>query len=172
MASLSYKTIMWVLPDALFLIFVLVSIMGVVMAFIVTSLDVREGESNIAVHRLYLSPNGFSSEDVEIGRLYPGIIKTEKVEDSKIQNALAYGDERVVIAGNFKIEPSSDIPGAGTYRKEAYLHREKYQKEWIVFAQLAEDGVQGKTIDSYREFRYVVVQGRSMPLGSIVLRPK
>ena len=172
MASLSYKTIMWILPDAIFLIVVLVSIAGVITSFAVTKVDVKDGEANIAIHRLYFSPNSFSEYDEKIGRFYHGRIDATKINDETVESALSYGN--VVMAARFNFESPLEFTGTGVTEKtaSAYINREKYQTEWIVFAMLAEEGVRGKTVNSYREYRYVSSKGRSLPLGTVVLMPK
>ena len=170
MTSLSYKTIMWILPDAIFLIVVLVTIVGVIASFAVTKVDVKDGEANIAIHRLYFSPNSFSEYDGQIRRFYHGRINTAKINDERVESALSYGN--AVMAARFNFESPSAFDGTGVTEKTAYINREKYQTEWIVFAQLAEAGVRGKTVNSYREYRYVSSEGRSLPLGTVVLMPK
>ena len=171
MVSLSYKTIMWILPDMLFLIAVLVTIVGVIMGFIITNLDVREGEANIAIHRLHFSPNGFSEYDTITKRLYPGMMDFSKLDTPRIESALGYDKNRIVMASKFWVRSTSGIPGTRGYG-EAYLNKDKYENEWVVFAQLGERGVQGKTTSSYREVRQIVFKDRSLWLSSSMLMPK
>ena len=172
MASLSYKTIMWIIPDALFLIIVLVSIMGVILAFVVTTVDVRESEANIAVHRLHFAPDGFSEYDGRTGRTYHGMMDSSRLNDRTAEDVLAYNKERIVFAAKFWINSTSEIPGSREPYREAYLNREKYTREWVIFALAGERGLQGETTSSYRNVRQVVFNGKSLWFTSSVLMPK
>ena len=171
MVSLSYKTIMWIIPDSLFLIMVLVTIAGVILSFVVTTVDVREGEANIGVHRLHFSPNGFSERDDATGRIYHGVMDYEKLKDETIEDALVYNKVRIVFAAKFWINSTSQVQGSHEYQ-EAYLNGEKYRREWVHFARAGEQGVRGDTTSSYRNVRQVVFKDRSLWFTSSVLMPK
>jgi len=160
MVSLSYKTIMWLIPDALFLIFVLVANTGLVIAFVATTVDVSEAEANIAMHRLYFSPNGISEYDAEAGieRVYSGKVDPARFKDSQIENALKY--ENIVMATRL----SADT-------EKAYLNRDKYEQEWAIFAVIAEETGGGGAVP-YPEARYIVFDGKPSKLETVVLMPR
>ena len=167
MVSLSFRTIMWLIPDALFLIFVMVANIGIVLAFIVSTVDVSEAEANIAIHRLHFSPNGISEYDATTGRVYTGKISSANFNDERIESALSY--ENIVMASRLKADTStklSPVPAAN-----AYLNRDKYEKEWVIFA-LVEGEIGGKGIVPYPEARQVVFDNKVAKLETIVLMPR
>ena len=162
MVSLSFKAIMWLIPDALFLIVVLVANTGIIIAFIITTVDVSEAEANIALERLYFSPNGFSERDDDLQRVYSGKIDSANFDTKKVEDSLIY--HNIVMASRSRVFE-------GAVKKDAYLNHDKYEKEWAVFAVISDD-VGGGGIVPYPVLKQVSYDNKPAKIEQVVLMPR
>ncbi|MBI2137441.1 hypothetical protein HYU12_02895 [Candidatus Woesearchaeota archaeon] len=171
--TLSEKTIMWLVPNAVFLIIVLLANTGVILAFTATNVDVKETEAIISTERLHYSPNGISKADTETGRVYTGLISAENFKNDRIENTLAY--EEGLAAARIKADTngieSKDIACKAAGISCAYLYEDKYEKEWVVLA-LASEKIGGKGISAYPEQRTAIFENKAARLETVVLMPK
>ena len=126
--TLSEKTIMWLVPNAIFLIIVLLANTGVILSFTATNVDVKETEAIISTERLHYSPNGISTTDTETGRVYTGVIETENFKNERIENTIAYKEG--MAAARIKADTngieSKEIGCKKTGISCAYLYEDKY----------------------------------------------
>ena len=158
--GLGYKTIMWLIPDALFLMVIIVANVGVVQAFVVSTVDVSEAEANLALHRLHFSQNGISETDIM--RVYTGKLDPDRFTDDMIENALDY--ENVVMAIKLNLINTDE-----TSVRPVYLNQDKYEKEWVKFVI---GRISGKGFNSYFETKYVTFGDNTSKLESVVLMPR
>jgi hypothetical protein len=165
MVSLSFKTLMWIVPDAMFLIFMLLANAGIVLAFVFTSVDVLQPEAVLAMHRIHFSPNGLSEYDDDLQRVYPGKLDSKRFEEiERIDRMLAY--ENTVMAAKLNAKDLDE-----TTVNTAYLKENKYEKEWIIPA-IALRSIKGFAgVRSYTEARHIVLDGKASKLESVVLIP-
>jgi len=108
-----------------------------IRSYIVTTVDVFDAQAEVFHDRLLYSTNGISYYDHEIGRLYPGVIDMEKLDqqnfDSIILNSVYYGKEHVDPQSGFENREigakmtaySDDNPLYTT--KVAYYNKDYYE---------------------------------------------
>ncbi|MAG16101.1 hypothetical protein CMO88_03500 [Candidatus Woesearchaeota archaeon] len=153
---------MWLVPDALFLIVVLVANTGIIIAFIVTTVDVSEAEANIALERLYFSPTGFSERDDDLQRVYSGKIDSANFDTTKTEDVLNY--KNTVMSARLRAIEEE------TVKKDAYLKKKKYDT-WAVFAVISDD-VGGRGIEHYPVLKQVSYDNKPVKIEQVVLMPR
>ena len=163
--GIAYKTIMWLVPDALFLIAVLAVNVGIVLAFIVTAVNVTETEGVLAMHRLHFSPNGISVMDDDTSRVYPGLIDSGKFINSRLDDLHLY--DKPVMTQRLAMFDMQD----GDLQNEAFMDQERH-RDWVIIARATALGVEGKGISTFSERRIVTYNGEPVHLETYVLMPR
>jgi len=161
MVSLSYRTVMWLIPDALFLIMVIVANVAIVLAFVQTNVVVDAAEASIIDQRLRFSPNGYAKQDDVTGRTYPGTVSIIKLEEGFEESVVfakpVMSGKAVALVEDFPFDPG-------------YFNEKKYD-EWRVHA-IASQVVRGKGFTTFTTSSGVVVETFPGRLDNVVLMPR
>jgi len=145
-----------VIPKIIFLIAVLFAFIILVKSLIVTSIDIRQVESEILVNRILFS-EAISYNDKGIDRLYPGIIDLKKFEEISKNNPnsldttfISYGSDNPIITSKITLKQANkkDIV--------AFYNREKFVK-WEPRALPGITGGAGR-FKTFKEQKYVLVK--------------
>jgi len=166
------EMIYWV-PRLLFTLFVIVMSLYIIRTFITTSTNVSNVEANIVMNMPYFVPNGFSLNDAQIGRVFPGIVSLSSFNTpTVIENLLKRDNPNLVgmyvvnqTAIDLVLNPKPNPPLSWTI----FTDSQRYI-EWQPIAQAQGKGEGSKT--SIAEVRYVVLDnGKGALVKTIFLAP-
>ena len=153
---ISGEVVMFI-PKIIFLMAVLFAVVLLVKVFIVTTIDVRQVESNILVSRLLYSKGGLSYFDETIQRLYPGIIDLNKFEQLSKYNPntldnwiISYGEDNPIIAAKITLKYGDKKEIAVFYNKDRF-------DKWEPRALSTVKGGAG-SVKSFEARRYILVK--------------
>ena len=145
------------IPRILFLTAVLFAVVILIKVFLIGVVDVREVESKILVNRLLYAKNGISYYDVDLNRVYPGIIDLKRFSelgssnpnelDSKIIN---YGADNPLISAKVTLNQE----GRGSLI--VYYNRDRYDK-WEPRVLASVKGGAG-SVKAFSDKRYILVK--------------
>jgi len=154
----------WVI-NLIYLVVVVGTTLGIILAFIVTNVKVAETESNILMNRLQFSPEGIVMYDMETGRVYPGIVDVRKMGASNLESALNI--EERDLAARFVLTDLEDEMELAT----TYLNRDVYDDWQPIAILVAEGDITGLARKfPHEESRYVYA-GRAGKLETVVITP-
>ncbi len=159
-----YEMLIWI-PRIIYLIIVIMATSGLILAFIVTNVNVGDIESHVLMHRLQFSQEGITAYDSYTGRVYPGLVDTGRLNANNLQSALGAGGNE--LAMRFVMSDFSDKELA-----RAYLNRETYEN-WqpiaIVVGDDSEISGSGRKFP-HSESRYAY-SGTPARLETVVITP-
>jgi len=159
--NLVFNTLMWIFK-IFFVVIVLFTLVFLIRSFISTELDIFNAEADIFIQRLFMSRNGISFYDENIGRLYPGVIDKNSFLLSNIEDRLNYsiyyGIENKRIAANITLMDSQ-----GTIR--SVIYNPDYYDRWKMLVKAlwirGPGGVRPKT----KEFNVLIREEGSFKPG-------
>jgi len=131
-----FNVLMWFFK-IFFLVIVLFTLILLIRSFIVTELNVFNAESDIFIQRIMLSRDSISYYDVDIDRVYPGIIDLDKFTsatiDKVLNDSVYYGTENKKIAASFTLKDESDnVIKSITYNPDYFSRwKEMYEAQWM-----------------------------------------
>jgi len=145
----AYEMLIWI-PRLIYLVIVIITISGIISAYIVTTVNVRDAESHILMHRLQFAPEGISYYDEEIGRVYTGILDDTKLADTYLESILDVPE--LQIAARFK-----KLDLVDETEKSAYINQITYDR-WAplaVVASISREATGSGLKIPYPESRYI-----------------
>ncbi len=107
----AFEAVAWIVRS-LIMVFMLLSIMFVVSAFIVKNIDTRSIESYTLANAIYYS-NAIIYQDQITGRAYPGVV--DPVKDGPIDESFYYGEKTDFIAAR-----STHGQDSAYYKKDSF----------------------------------------------------
>ena len=123
-AIITFEMLMWI-PRIIFLVFVMFAVIILIRSFIVEKVDVAELEANIFANRLLYSPNSISFTDHDTGRVYPGIIDSNKfkagIAEQQLAKSIYYGNSNRVVGAKIALKNMDNSEeNVVFYNKEFY----------------------------------------------------
>ncbi len=131
--GLGYETLVWI-PRLVYLVIVIMAASGLILAFIVTNVNVGDIESHILLNGLQFSQEGIAAYDSYTGRVYPGLVDRGRLTDDALGSALDAGEGE--LAARFVL---SDL-SSGNEIARAYANGETYANWQPIAMVVGEDG--------------------------------
>lgn len=140
------------------LTFITLVVVMFIRHFILVDLEVKDVEANVLVNRLIFSPNCIAYENLDFGRVYPGIVDITRFNSAVLEECVYYGERNDFIAANLTL---SYLDAAET--QYTYLNKEGY-----ILLQ-PRTNFKGEGGANYYAFeRYVLVQDEENQRGAIL----
>jgi len=164
--TLAFKQLMWI-PRIVFVIIVIMGDTGLVLGYIVTTIDVSAIESHILINRLQYSPNGIVHYDSETKRVYPGVIDSRRFNSYILDYSLD-AEQRFVgrflktelVSGNEKLI-YFDENTYNNWRPLAALYLERTIKKQAI------TGLGAKI--PHRDIRYISYDGKPAKIETVLI---
>lgn len=124
----TFEMLIWI-PRIIFIVVIMFAIMVLIRSYVTTTIDTSEVEANIFINRLIYSRNGISYFDLEINRVYPGVVDLSKFNSQQkeqfLEKTIYYGIKNMEIGAKLVLKDIDKNSEFSAFYNEDFFKEQK-----------------------------------------------